>query len=221
MAQNDDEVRRSVKMAELEFQEAPMDDYYSHPVAGIFSRMRVKHILKLFPDIKGKRILDVGCEAGYVSQRLSEAGANVVSFDICYDALQSFKKKSENDNTKCKIFQAFAQAIPLKEESIDGVICTEVIEHAPHPEIILKEISRVIKKDGRTIITFPNEKLREKVYGIIKLLGINTDIEKDVTMFYYTPEEIERLCGNYFKIISRYSMPFFFPLTRFILCVKK
>ncbi len=220
MKDKNDIIHKSVEMAELEFKEAPMDLYYMHPVAGIFSRLRIKHILRILSDIESKKILDAGCEAGYVSQKLVVAGANVISFDICLDALKSFKQKIEENCSKSLLFQAFAHAIPLKNESIDAVVCTEVIEHAPYPDIILKEIARVVRKGGKIIITFPNERLRKSVYAIVSLFGINTEIEQHVTMFQYGPQEIEFLCRKYFRVVSMYSIPFFFPLTRFIVCLK-
>ncbi|MBI4681487.1 MAG: class I SAM-dependent methyltransferase [Nitrospirae bacterium] len=221
MAKEDYILRKSIKMADFEFREAKMDVYYCHPLVGIFSRLRVKHILKILSAMKGKRILDVGCEGGYVSQKLMGTGADVVSFDICFDALKYFRNKTKNSHSESTPLQAFAHAIPLKDESVDAIVCTEVIEHAPYPDAIIKELSRVIRKGGKIILTFPNEKLRKKVYGIVSLFGINTEIEKDVTMFQYHSEELESICSKYFEVISRYSVPFFFPLTRFITCIKK
>jgi 2-polyprenyl-6-hydroxyphenyl methylase/3-demethylubiquinone-9 3-methyltransferase len=221
MKKQDNIIRKSIEMASLEFKDAPMEVYYKHPVVGILSRLRVKHILKLLSDFQGKRVLDIGCEAGYVSQKISKNGTDVISFDICFEALITYKHKIENNYTRYLPFQAFAHEIPLKDKSVDAVVCTEVIEHAPYVEAIFKEISRVVGKGGKIVITFPNERLRKKIYGVVRLFGINTEIEKDVTLFQYTLEEIELLCGKYFKVISRYSIPFCFPLTRFIVCLKE
>jgi 2-polyprenyl-3-methyl-5-hydroxy-6-metoxy-1,4-benzoquinol methylase len=212
-------IEKSIELAELEFQKAPMDHYYSHPVVGFFSRLRVQHIIKSIPDIKGKKILDVGCEAGYVSISLAKMGADVVSFDVCLDALKAFRKKNSGESGY-KIFQALAQDVSLKSEIFDVVVCTEVIEHTPYPEMVLSEINRVLKNNGILIITIPNEGLRRKVYGIVKLFGINTDIEKEVTLFEYDKKFIETLCKKYFKLDSVRSFPFFFPITRFLICKK-
>ncbi len=222
MNNNKDIMHRSKAMAELEFKEAPMEHYYTHPIAGMFSRLRIKHILRLLNDIKGKTILDVGCEAGYISKKLLKAGYNVVAFDICFEALLCFKKKiKENNPTKTILFQGLAQEIPLKEGSVDAVVCTEVIEHAPYPEEVMKEISRVVRNNGKIIFTFPNERARKKVYSIVRFFGINTEIEHDVTLFEYEFKAIESLCRKYFKVIRKYSIPFFFPITRFIICIKE
>lgn len=45
--------------------------------------------------------------------------------------------------------------IPVKNSSYDNVLCTEVLEHVPYPEMAIKEISRILKKKGRLILTAP------------------------------------------------------------------
>lgn len=45
--------------------------------------------------------------------------------------------------------------IPLKDESVDSVLATEVFEHVPELNLVLKEIYRVLKKDGVLFFTVP------------------------------------------------------------------
>jgi ubiquinone/menaquinone biosynthesis C-methylase UbiE len=212
----DEEIIKSIKAAELEFKEEPMDANYNNPVVGIISRGRVKKLIKEMKGLNGKRVLDVGCEAGYVSLKIMQKGADVYSFDIVLESLQKFRQKSKN----AKVFLAASQKMPLRDDFFDYIACTEVIEHMPKLEAALKEMKRVLKKDGKLLITFPNEKTRKILYPIAKLLGVNTDVEKDVTLYEYKFEEIQDLCRKYFRIEKKYSWPFFFPLTRFIICRK-
>ncbi|MBW2981184.1 methyltransferase domain-containing protein [Candidatus Woesearchaeota archaeon] len=211
-----EEFEKSMHAAELEFKEEPMDENYRNPIVGIISRGRVKRLLKDMGKLEGKKVLDVGCEAGYISLKLSEQGADVFSFDICKPALIEFKKKKSASN----IFLAAAQKMPLKDNLFDYVVCTEVIEHMPKLELSLKEMERVLKPGGKLFITFPNEKLRRILYPIAKLFGINTSIEKEVTLYEYRFKEIIKLCRKNFRIEKKYSWPFLFPLTRFVVCKK-
>lgn len=45
--------------------------------------------------------------------------------------------------------------MPFKDQEFDCVIATEVLEHCPDPEVILKEVFRVLKSDGYFFFTVP------------------------------------------------------------------
>jgi SAM-dependent methyltransferase len=47
--------------------------------------------------------------------------------------------------------------LPLENDSVDIMLCTEVVEHLEHPEMLLREVKRVIRPDGFLILTTPNE----------------------------------------------------------------
>lgn len=46
-------------------------------------------------------------------------------------------------------------AIPLPSDSFDAVLCTEVLEHLPHPEKALAEFARLLKPGGVLALTAP------------------------------------------------------------------
>lgn len=46
-------------------------------------------------------------------------------------------------------------SIPVKRGSFDNVLCSEVLEHIAYPELAIKELSRILKKGGKLILTAP------------------------------------------------------------------
>ena len=46
-------------------------------------------------------------------------------------------------------------ALPFQNDVFDGVVCTEVLEHVPSPDDLLREIARVVKPNGIAIFTMP------------------------------------------------------------------
>lgn len=71
-----------------------------------------------------------------------------------------------------------AEAIPMDNESVDGVLCTQVFEHLRFPEESAKEISRVLRSGGFLLITAPqvnelheepNDFFRYTKFGLIAL----------------------------------------------------
>ena len=48
-----------------------------------------------------------------------------------------------------------AEDIPLDDTSVDSVLCTQVLEHVPHPQKAISEMFRVLKSGGKAFITVP------------------------------------------------------------------
>ena len=216
-----DEFKKSVEAAHLEFEKEPMDNNYSNLIAGYPSRLRIKKIIEELGDIKGKSILDAGCEAGAISIELLKRGANVSAIDIVEPALNRFREKLKGTPYSPTILKAAIQEIPFENRKFDFVICSEVLEHAPGTKKCISELMRVLTYGGYLIITFPNEKNRKPLYPIAKLFGINTSVEKDVTLYSLNPDQIIemlRLDGGSIK--KYYYFPWYYHLTYMIVTKK-
>jgi SAM-dependent methyltransferase len=100
---------------------------------------------KFLKPVKG-RVLDVGCgDSPY---------AHLLGKGCEYIGVDTKGQKDFDYNNKCVVFFKGSK-IPLKNNSVDAVICTEVLEHIKEPGRFLSEIKRVLKKGGTGIITVP------------------------------------------------------------------
>jgi ubiquinone/menaquinone biosynthesis C-methylase UbiE len=63
-------------------------------------------------------------------------------------------QKKEWDNSKLDIISDIT-SIPVDNNSYDNIICIEVFEHLPQPQLAIREFSRIIKPNGKLIITAP------------------------------------------------------------------
>jgi SAM-dependent methyltransferase len=75
----------------------------------------------------------------------------------------------------------FSKKLPFKSNSIDAILCSNVLEHLPEPQIFLDEISRVIKNNGSILILVP---------FIIKLH------QEPYDFYRYTSHALKYLVGN-------------------------
>jgi SAM-dependent methyltransferase len=103
----------------------------------------------------GGRILDAG--AGTQRYRASCAHLNYVSHDFgAYDGAGdgSGLQTGGFDYGKIDIISDITQ-IPEPDGAFDAVLCTEVLEHVPHPEAALRELVRLLKPGGELVLTAP------------------------------------------------------------------
>lgn len=106
----------------------------------------VTNTFSMFP--RGK-VLDLGCGHGDYSRRLQEIGFEVVAGDI---DISRFRYRGEIDFRMCDI----TKPLPFPDSCCDYVLLMEVIEHLRNPYSVLSEINRILRSDGKLIISTPN-----------------------------------------------------------------
>ena len=203
--------------ARLEFEHEPMADYYFHPLIGIPSRIRVKKIFQELKYIRNKKILDVGCEAGYITIQLAQKGAKVIAIDLIEEPIKQLRLRLKDQSLKIKLRVADATKLPFAGNSFDIILATEVIEHITRLEKFVTGAFRVLKPGGKLLVTFPNENLRQKLYPIVSLFGIKAEVENQVTLNNFRSEKILNLFAQKFTLIKFYRLPWFLPITNLML----
>ncbi|MEM4325817.1 MAG: class I SAM-dependent methyltransferase [Candidatus Pacearchaeota archaeon] len=104
-----------------------------------------------------KVVLDIACGTGYGSAYLLKKGRakKVYGGDISPEAINYAKKKYRNKKLFFKVMDA--TKMPFKNNFFDVIISFETIEHISEYTEFLCECKRVLKKNGRIIISTPNK----------------------------------------------------------------
>lgn len=106
--------------------------------------------------VKNKIVLDIACGTGYGSAMIADAGANkVIAVDNSPQAIGYAKQNYKRKNIQ--YINGNALNIPVKDSSVDVVVSLETIEHLHEPELFVKEVKRVLKKEGIFIVSTPND----------------------------------------------------------------
>lgn len=115
-------------------------------------------------NLGGNNFLDVGCGDGILMQNLSKK-FKLYGVDISDYAL---KKALERGfcSTQVVDLNNFGD-LPYDDNFFDNISCLDVLEHILEPEVIVKEIYRVLKDDGTFIVCVPNIL---NIYNRIKFL---------------------------------------------------
>jgi SAM-dependent methyltransferase len=92
-----------------------------------------------FP-LENRRILDLGCGTGHLATELARRGHEVISTDLRMSDLVEGRPPNA--------FRGDATGLAVRSGSIDGVICSNILEHTPTPDLVFGEIERVLRVGG-------------------------------------------------------------------------
>lgn len=107
------------------------------------------------------RILDLGCGEGRhsIGAAYHEAKIEVFAIDLSFTDIKSAKSKHQSfdsDGSNRTLYcQANGHVLPFADHSFDHIVCSEVLEHIPDYQGILKEIDRILKPGGTLNISVP------------------------------------------------------------------
>jgi len=110
---------------------------------------------KYLKNTRNKTILDIGCGDG-IYESLLERYILDNNYFIGLDISEKQLKKAQNYFQKFVSCNIDFERLPFRDKSIDCVIFSEILEHVFHPEYVILEIARVLKKNGLLFFTCPN-----------------------------------------------------------------
>jgi len=116
----------------------PLFNYHQHCLLKF-----VKTEAKKIP--AGASIIDLG--AGELRYKQYFQHCRYVSQDL---GIGDNEWDFDNIEIKSSIYD-----VPVKKDSFDYVLCTQVLEHLEYPDLAFKEFHRILKKNGKLILTVP------------------------------------------------------------------
>jgi len=121
--------------------------------AAFAGQARFPTLVQMILEIKPQTLLDIGCGSGYLAFLLKREmpELHVHGIDISAAALNQAQALDAR-----YMMDLDREPIPEPDGSFDVVVCSEVLEHLYTPEVVLREIGRVLKQDGTVLITVPN-----------------------------------------------------------------
>jgi SAM-dependent methyltransferase len=100
--------------------------------------------------LAGQLVLDLGCGPGLYTRALRARGADVIPIDNDPEEVAIGGTPVEG------LVLADAGDLPYADASVDGIVCSNLLEHTPDPEAVLREIGRVLRPGGWAYISWTN-----------------------------------------------------------------
>ncbi len=152
---------------------------------------RISNIIKYINKYitQGNNILDLGCGDGFISDNLGTK-FKVTKVDI----------KEGNNIVVHNLENA---PYPFKDNSFDGIICSEVLEHLFNPLVLINESIRILKKNGIMILTVPNFNSIDNIITNHQYTLYNLNNQMSIEHIrHYTLDSLTQILNNRFKILD-------------------
>lgn len=118
--------------------------------------------------VKGKRVLDVGCGGGILSESMYFKGAEVTGIDLGEKALKVAKLHQLESGAKVDYQLIAAEALArLQPASFEVVTCMEMLEHVPDPASIVAACAALVKPGGSVFFSTINRNPKSYLYAVI------------------------------------------------------
>jgi ubiquinone/menaquinone biosynthesis C-methylase UbiE len=112
----------------------------------------------LLPDLNGLRVLEIGCGRGDFALWLVRRSpqADITAIDFSGAAIDLAKKRESQAERSVRFEVGNAQLLRFDDDCFDLIISCECLEHVPDPEVMTREMYRVLKPGGRFVLTTEN-----------------------------------------------------------------
>lgn len=128
------------------------EERYGAATPGDIEDDRIRTVMRLLRAYKGKRLLDVGCTDGFLSERFRKLGLYVVGVDASESAVEKARARCD----EAHVGDLDRLPLPLPDGVVDGVFAGEVLEHIFRTEEFLEEMHRLTTPGGFMVLTTPN-----------------------------------------------------------------
>jgi len=145
--------------------------------------------------LSGKKVLDVGCGGGILSESMAAKGAEVTGIDMGENNLAVARLHLLESGENVDYLQMPVEQLAQEQAGqYDIVTCMEMLEHVPDPASIIKACSQLVKPEGHVFFSTLNRNPKSYLLAIIgaeyvlKLLPKGThDFEK-----FIKPSELDQ-----------------------------
>ncbi|OZI61536.1 bifunctional 2-polyprenyl-6-hydroxyphenol methylase/3-demethylubiquinol 3-O-methyltransferase UbiG [Bordetella genomosp. 11] len=130
--------------------------------------LRLDWIRQTVGSLAGKRILDVGCGGGILSESMAAEGAEVTGIDLAEKSLKVARLHGLESGIKVEY-----RAVPVEQLAqeqpgrYDIVTCMEMLEHVPDPASVIRACSALVQPGGWVFFSTLNRNPKSFLYAIL------------------------------------------------------
>lgn len=144
---------------------------------------QLQKLISLIGDGKGKKILDLGCGSGYISEYIAqETGASIIGIDFAKGAIKSAQNRIKKNDVEFSVGNINELRFP--DESFDYVLTIDTLYFGSDIGKIVKNIKSILKPNGK-LITFYSSKKEDLNKSGPESTGLGKILDKEKIKYEY------------------------------------
>ena len=160
---------------------------------------RLKFITKNI-QLKGLRVLDIGCGGGILTESIAKQGALTTGIDASEENINVATHHAFENNLEINYFVTNAEEFSKKNKGgFDLITCMELLEHVPDPLSIIKVSKKMIKSGGHIIFSTINRNIKSYILAILAGEYLLNLLPKGTHRYekFIMPSELISWCNQY------------------------
>jgi 2-polyprenyl-6-hydroxyphenyl methylase/3-demethylubiquinone-9 3-methyltransferase len=134
----------------------------------VLNPVRLAYIEARIGVLAGKRVIDVGCGGGLLSEAMSRRGAEVTGIDLGAATLEVAELHALESGLVIRYLKQSAEDHAAQAPgAYDVVTCLEMLEHVPDPSAVLQALQTLVKPDGHIVVSTLNRNLKSWLLAIV------------------------------------------------------
>ncbi|HAP26271.1 MAG TPA: bifunctional 3-demethylubiquinol 3-O-methyltransferase/2-polyprenyl-6-hydroxyphenol methylase [Achromobacter sp.] len=130
--------------------------------------LRLEWIQECAGSLAGRKVLDVGCGGGILSESMARSGADVTGIDLADKSLKIARLHGLESGVKVEYRKVPVEELAAEQPGqYDVVTCMEMLEHVPDPASIVRACSTLVKPGGWVFFSTLNRNAKSFVFAII------------------------------------------------------
>ncbi|UDG80917.1 Ubiquinone biosynthesis O-methyltransferase [Candidatus Hartigia pinicola] len=130
--------------------------------------LRLSYIMQRVDGLFSKKILDVGCGGGILSESMSREGAIVTGIDMGENLLTMARLRTLQSGIPVNYIQETVEEHADKySHTYDVITCMEMLEHVPSPQSVVHSCAKLVKPGGNVIFSTINRNMKAWLMAVI------------------------------------------------------
>lgn len=161
--------------------------------------VRVDYFCGVLGELRGMRILELGCGGGLMAEEYARRGAATVGIDPSLPSLGVARRHARAEDVAVDYTGSVAERLPFPDAAFDAVVSADTLEHVEDVERVVAEASRVLKPGGRFVYDTINRTWRSRVLLVWLPQSVFRIAPPDTHDYhrFVTPEELRAMMTRY------------------------